>query len=102
MAKKTTKGIDLSVAARLVENAFRKELGYDDEQIATLSGEDKLERHCDDDSLDAVRECIRTNGNRGLPSLTPPRTIQSAVLQAVGLKDKVIKLATVVSDEAYF
>lgn len=95
-------GIDFSVAGRLVENAFRKELGHNDAQITSMSGDEKLERFCDDDSLDAVRECIRTNGQRGLPSLTPPRTILFEVLQGVGLGDTVAGLAIVVSDNAFF
>lgn len=100
MAEKVI-GIDFSVAARLVENAFRKELSYNDAQITTLSGDDKLERHCDDNSLDAVLECIRTNGHRGLPSLTPPRTILFDVIHAVGLGDTVAGLAIVISDKAF-
>jgi len=99
--KKNTNGIDFSVAARLVENAFRKELGYDDDDIANLSGDDELERHCDEDSLDAVRECIRTNGQRGLPSLKPPHTILREVIEQVGLGDTIATLAVTVSDNAF-
>src|SRR5689334_3008037 len=95
-------GIDFSVAARLVENAFKKELGFNDADIASLSGDEKLERFCDEDSLDAVIECIRTNAHRGLPSLTPPRIILFDVIHGVGLSDTVAKLAVVVSDNAFF
>src|SRR5687768_14818404 len=101
MAKKVV-GIDFSVAGRLVENAFRKELGYDDDDIAALSGDDKLERHCDKDSLAAVRECIRTNGQRGLPSLKPARTILANVIDSVSLGKTVADLAIVVSDNAFY
>lgn len=102
MPAKKIVGIDFSVAARLVENAFRKELGYDDEQISSLSGDDKLERHCAPDSLDAVVECIRTNGHRGLPSLSPPRTILREVIQGIGLGDTVADLVIIVSDNAFY
>lgn len=101
MAKKVV-GIDFSAAARLVENAFRKELGFNDAQITSLSGDEKLERFCDSDSLDAVLECIRTNGQRGLPSLKPPRKILFEVIHGIGLDDTVAGLAILVSDNAFF
>ena len=95
-------GIDLSVAARIVENAFRKELNMNDAEITGVSGDEKLEKFCLDDDLRAVRNCIRTNGHRGLPSLSPPRTILFDVIQGVGLGDTVAKLIIVVSDNAFF
>lgn len=95
-------GIDFSVAARLVENAFRKELGYNDNDIRDLNGEDKLERHCLDDTLEAVTECIRTNGQRGLPSLKPARTISFDVISGISLNNTIAELADVVGINAYY
>jgi hypothetical protein len=95
-------GIDFSVAARLVENAFRKELGFDDDDIKNLNGNDKLERHCLEDTLEAVTECIRTNGQRGLPSLKPSRSISFDVIKSVTLKNTIAELADVVGVNAYF
>lgn len=96
------KGIKLSVAAKLVENAFRKVLKMSDTEIAKLSGNIKLERYCDVVSLSGIRECIRTNAACGLPSLTPPRTIVAKTIDAVGLSATIGKLVTVISDEAYY
>lgn len=95
-------GIKLSTAALLVENAFRDILGYDNDQIRALSGDDRLERHCDNAALDAMLEYIRTDSERGLQSLTPPRTIVNAVIHGVGLDSTISGLIILISDNAFF
>lgn len=98
----TVQGIKLSTAALLVENAFRDILGFDNERIRNLSGDDRLERHCDKDSLDALLEYIRTDNTRGLQSLTPPRTIINKVIRGVGLDSTISGLIILISDNAFF
>lgn len=96
------KGIKLSVAALLVENAFRDILHFNNEQIKNLNGDTKFERFCDKESLEEFLEHIRTDGNRGLPSLSPPRRILAEVIDKIGLKSTIAALIILVSDNAFY
>jgi hypothetical protein len=95
--------IKLSQAALIRENAFRDVLGYNNQDIKDISGNDELERHCGDkDTLSNVRDYIRTDGSRGLPSLSPSRTILPEVINSVGLGSTISSLDTVISDNAFY
>lgn len=91
-----------SEAAVIVENAFRDVLGFDDEALALLSSKHKFEMYCDSDRLKSMRSFIRTNSNGGLPSMTPPRTIQVEVLSTVSLGSTLGLMMERLEDYAYY
>lgn len=100
------RGVKPSVAAVIVENAFREILGFSDSALMMLDFNQKFDLYCDQDRLDAMIDFIRTDADEdedgfgGLPSLKVPRTIRLEFVADVTPDSKIGLLVDRISSDA--
>lgn len=98
------KGIKPSIAAKIVENAFRDVVGFGEEALAALSLNQKFSDFFGDDNeqVRLILDYVRTNDTGGLLGMSPPRTIQIEDISGINTKSTIRLLVVRLSDFAFF
>jgi hypothetical protein len=96
------KGIKPSIAAKIVENAFRDVLGFDDEALASLSLNQKFSDYGNDGHVKQILTYVRTDNGGGVESLNPQRSIQIEALSGINDGSAIRLLVIRISDYAFY
>ena len=94
------RGILISEAAIIVENAFRSVLGMNDAEVAALSPDHKFGKYCDKPRLRAILDFVISDD--GLSTLHPPRTIFPVALSGITTDSAIRLLVRRLSDFAFY